>query len=122
MVIVRSECIDRWIGGKLLKECQACKKEYSCKIQVCRTCQPFVRCRIRVVLAVVAETGASKISFGQCHRGTFFADVYDMDKSYMEWMLRQNGVGLAAPFAGYCRDRRDAEVISTNYGGGVVRS
>jgi hypothetical protein len=116
VVIVGPDRIKRWTGGKLLKECQRYKKDYSDKSEFCRACQPIERCRIRVVLVEVTERGASKISFGQRHRGSSFADVYDTDKGYVDWMLRQNAVEPAAPFADYCRDRRAAEEITMNYG------
>ncbi len=116
VVLVGSDCIKRWSGGKLLKECQRCKKKYSGKSKFCRPCQPVERRRIRAVLAEVAERGASKISFGHRHRGSTFADVYDTDKDYVDWMMRQNAMGPAAPFAAYCRDRRAAEGFRMNYG------
>ena len=92
MVIVGSECIMRWQGGKLLKECQRCKKKYSGKSKFCRPCQPVVRRRIKATAAEVAERGASKVDFGG-HRGRTYEDVFDTERGYVDWLLRVNPLG-----------------------------
>ena len=85
VVIVGSECIQRWNGdGKLLKSCLAFERAYSGKSKFCRACQPSERRRIRAAAVALEERGASKICFGQRHRGSIFAEVYDTDKGYVD--------------------------------------
>jgi hypothetical protein len=115
VVIVGSDCIKRWTGGKLLKECQRCKRKYSGKSKLCRPCQHVVRRRIKAMRSEVAGRGTSTVDFGG-HRGRTYEDVFDKERSYIDWLLRVRPVGRAGVFTAYCRDRRAAEGFRMNYG------
>ena len=50
------------------------------------------------------------------HRGRTYEDVFDNERSYINWLLGDTPSGKAGVFAAYCKDRRAAEGLRMNYG------
>ena len=105
VVVVGSDCIERWMGGKLPKSCQGCGATYSGVLKFCKRCAQTERDEIKAAKDQVAWQDNWKIQFGM-HRGSKWSYAANAE-GYADWCL-----GLAKPsgkmvrFVEYLKTRR----------------